>query len=126
MNTTTLIWRNYLADPPPYNGIHLLAERCAETDKDGRLLVVEADRGDDGKWTMCDGECEIEESKIVLWSDMPWPSIHGESKAPAFSAPELWQAIVRGGFDLSPCQTCGKPVVCLPDGMSNICEGCHR
>lgn len=35
----------------------------------------------------------------------------------------LEEAINRSGFDVSPCQHCGMPVVCLPDGMP-CCEEC--
>ena len=35
------------------------------------------------------------------------------------------QAIEAGGYDLSPCGQCGKPVVCIPDGLP-MCEGCAR
>lgn len=38
---------------------------------------------------------------------------------------ELKAAIERGGFDLSPCMTCGQAVVCVPDGMP-MCEGCAK
>lgn len=35
------------------------------------------------------------------------------------------QAIEDGGYDLSPCGVCGKPVVCIPDGLP-MCGGCAR
>lgn len=36
----------------------------------------------------------------------------------------LYDAIERSGLDISECRHCGKLVVCLPDGLSNICEPC--
>ena len=38
-------------------------------------------------------------------------------------ADALQAAIDRGGWDVSPCMTCGEAVVCLPDGMP-MCELC--
>jgi hypothetical protein len=32
-------------------------------------------------------------------------------------------AIAAGGFDVSPCRSCGTPVVCLPDGLP-LCKAC--
>jgi hypothetical protein len=37
---------------------------------------------------------------------------------------ELADAIERSGLDISLCRCCGKLVVCIPDGLSNICEAC--
>ena len=34
------------------------------------------------------------------------------------------QALERSCMDMSLCRRCGKPVICLPDGLSNICEAC--
>lgn len=36
----------------------------------------------------------------------------------------LSDAIERSGLDISLCRGCGKLVVCIPDGLSNICEAC--
>lgn len=35
----------------------------------------------------------------------------------------ITDAIKDGGYDLSPCGQCCKPVVCLPDGLP-CCEKC--
>lgn len=35
----------------------------------------------------------------------------------------LDNAIKAGGWDISPCGSCGQPVVCLPDGLP-MCESC--
>lgn len=35
----------------------------------------------------------------------------------------LQNAVSDGGYDISVCMTCGKPVVCIPDGMA-MCEAC--
>lgn len=35
----------------------------------------------------------------------------------------LSAAIDRGGYDVSPCQACGEPVVCIPDGLA-MCRHC--
>ena len=35
----------------------------------------------------------------------------------------LDSAIKAGGWDISPCGSCGQPVVCLPDGLP-MCESC--
>lgn len=37
---------------------------------------------------------------------------------------ELRAAIDRSGLDISLCRGCGKVVVCIPDGLSNMCEAC--
>ncbi len=37
---------------------------------------------------------------------------------------EWLDALDRSGLDLSLCKRCNKPVICLPDGLSNICESC--
>ena len=36
---------------------------------------------------------------------------------------ELWEAIERSGFAVSPCRICNQLVVCIPDGLS-ICRPC--
>lgn len=33
-------------------------------------------------------------------------------------------ALDRSPYDICPCQGCGEPVVCVPDGMP-MCEGCE-
>lgn len=37
----------------------------------------------------------------------------------------LCDAVESGGFDLSPCGACGRPVVCIPDGLP-MCDRCAR
>lgn len=44
---------------------------------------------------------------------------------PSEQAAELLAAIERSGLDLSHCELCRRPVVCLPDGMP-VCEACVR
>lgn len=39
-------------------------------------------------------------------------------------AKELTEAFDHSPFDLSPCRGCGKPTLCLPDGMGAYCEEC--
>ena len=34
------------------------------------------------------------------------------------------QLLDRSGMDISPCRGCGLPVVCIPDGLSSMCELC--
>lgn len=41
----------------------------------------------------------------------------------ARAAAILTGALKDGGYDLSPCGCCGKPVVCIPDGLP-MCKGC--
>ena len=36
------------------------------------------------------------------------------------------EALDRSEFDISPCGECGEPVICLPDGMSTICNECIK
>ena len=36
---------------------------------------------------------------------------------------ELWAAIERSGYDVSPCLICQELVVCVPDGIA-MCEAC--
>lgn len=33
------------------------------------------------------------------------------------------QALQHSPFDIAPCRSCGRPVVCLPDGMP-CCNDC--
>lgn len=37
----------------------------------------------------------------------------------------LSRAIEAGGWDMSPCGSCGTDIVCLPDGLP-MCETCAR
>lgn len=37
---------------------------------------------------------------------------------------DLVCAIARSGLDRSLCRCCGKLVLCIPDGLSNLCEPC--
>lgn len=32
-------------------------------------------------------------------------------------------AVIAGGYDISPCMVCGTSVVCIPDGLP-MCETC--
>jgi hypothetical protein len=36
---------------------------------------------------------------------------------------DLFSAIERSGFVLSPCGICGEVVVCIPDGLA-LCKPC--
>jgi hypothetical protein len=125
MTTTCVSWRDFRNDPPAYNGYHLLAMRDAAEPLSDELVVQEAQRVD-GVWYQRNenDESALDTSDVILWADMPTPSAKPTPKQNGFSPAELWQAIVRGGFDLSLCRTCSKPVVCLPDGLSNVCEAC--
>jgi hypothetical protein len=38
---------------------------------------------------------------------------------------DLSEAIDAGGFDLSLCSACGRPVVCIPDGLP-MCRECAK
>lgn len=46
-------------------------------------------------------------------------AIRNELAGDSFAA-----AITAGGYDVSPCVVCQKPVVCLPDGLGGLCEAC--
>ena len=46
-----------------------------------------------------------------------------ESKSPLDAYMDLFAAIERSGFVLSPCRICGEVVVCIPDGLS-LCKAC--
>lgn len=35
----------------------------------------------------------------------------------------LIETLTRSGMDLSPCKSCGQPVVCVPDGLA-CCKPC--
>ena len=35
----------------------------------------------------------------------------------------FFDVVVRSGMDLSPCKSCGQPVVCVPDGLA-CCKRC--
>ena len=35
----------------------------------------------------------------------------------------LTGAIKDSGMDLAPCLVCGKPIICLPDGLA-LCRAC--
>ena len=39
---------------------------------------------------------------------------------------ELRAAIDRSGMDISPCASCGLPVICLPDGLGSFCVECWK
>jgi hypothetical protein len=40
---------------------------------------------------------------------------------------DIWhEALERSCMDMSLCRRCGKPVICLPDGLSNICDPCSE
>jgi hypothetical protein len=40
---------------------------------------------------------------------------------------DMWhEALERSCMDMSLCRRCGKPVICLPDGLSNICDPCSE
>lgn len=38
-------------------------------------------------------------------------------------AEAIMSAIFDGGFDISPCRLCGKPIVCIPYGVP-VCNYC--
>lgn len=38
----------------------------------------------------------------------------------------LEATIARSPWDTAPCTYCGENVLCLPDGVSNICEPCAK
>jgi len=44
-------------------------------------------------------------------------------KEAAVQLERLMEAIEYGGFDLSPCSKCFRPIVTIPDGIS-ICKNC--
>lgn len=125
ITTTGNAWRSFTTDAPPLDGHYLMGVRDSETTSCGRLRCVAAQRIA-GVWYLStrDGAIPMDTSDVVLWADMPGPSVTATPTSDGFSAAELWQAIVRGGLDLSLCRTCSKPVVCLPDGLSNLCEEC--
>ncbi len=35
------------------------------------------------------------------------------------------QAFVESEYDISPCRECGKPVMCIPEGLSVLCAACQ-
>ena len=46
-----------------------------------------------------------------------------EPNAPLDAYMDLWAAIERSGFAVSPCRICNQLVVCIPDGLA-ICRLC--
>lgn len=65
-----------------------------------------------------EGEDDNDNDAVALWNNRGGDSSNNLAK-------ELQAAIDRGGWDISPCMTCGLPVVCLPDGLPS-CEACAR
>ena len=63
--------------------------------------------------------------RIMVWDLDTMRRLNADADEKRQLGPILLAAIVRSGFDLSPCGTCGEPVVCLPDGLP-ICEPCAR
>jgi hypothetical protein len=53
----------------------------------------------------------------------PISGLSEESKAPLDAYMDLFSAIERSGFVLSPCGICGEVVVCIPDGLA-LCKPC--
>lgn len=53
-------------------------------------------------------------------------SLESERNAMAAKLFEWDQALERSCMDMSLCRRCGKPVICLPDGLSNICDPCSE
>jgi len=39
---------------------------------------------------------------------------------------ELDTAFKESPYDLSPCRDCGKPVLCIPEGLSVQCPACRQ
>ena len=50
-------------------------------------------------------------------------SLHAENARLHNENEKLRAMIFDGGFDISPCRLCGKPIVCIPDGLP-ACESC--
>ena len=46
-----------------------------------------------------------------------------ECKAPLDAYLELWAAVERSGYNVSPCLICQELVVCIPDGIA-MCRHC--
>ena len=46
-----------------------------------------------------------------------------EPNAPLDAYMDLWAAIERSGFAVSPCRICNQLTVCIPDGLA-ICRLC--
>ena len=53
----------------------------------------------------------------------PISGLSEESKASLDAYMDLFAAIERSGFVLSPCGICGEVVVCIPDGLA-MCKAC--
>ena len=48
---------------------------------------------------------------------------HVEQHGDLYSPHKLTEMVNRSGLDVSPCRLCGKPVICLPDGLA-CCKAC--
>lgn len=68
---------------------------------------------------------EFEKVKIRHWCDhnAQWTGTLDELCHAALTTKELLAAIADGGYDLSQCMMCRRPVVGLPDGMP-MCRFC--
>jgi hypothetical protein len=52
--------------------------------------------------------------------------LESERNAMAAKLFDMDQALERSCMDMSLCRHCGKPVICLPDGLSNVCDPCSE
>lgn len=64
-------------------------------------------------------------SKSVITADVFWmEKLNEEFERGKTETTKLFlDAVIAGGYDLSPCMACGTVVVCIPDGLP-MCEAC--
>ncbi len=58
----------------------------------------------------------MKDGELLSWSDVLHLLDMGR---------ELLAIIKSSGYDVSPCMTCGEPIVCIPDGMP-CCDACGK
>jgi hypothetical protein len=70
------------------------------------------------------GKIEDHQAKSLTHDEVHSACAILNAKHPDVMGTELRAAIDRSGLDISLCRICGKVVICIPDGLSNICEPC--
>lgn len=82
------------------------------------------DCGDGCDWVVFDLRTDPDEAARLV-SERLAAVAEMEANALDVSVEELKAALARGGFDVSPCMSCGEAVVCISDGMP-MCESCAK
>ena len=97
----------------------------------GETVCLMADSGDIREWSVTGVDLGARGQGDVIELEHAERNTHGKIYVPkemlvyAVRCSILMEAIERGGWDISPCGDCGRPVVCIPDGLP-MCEACAK